>query len=1101
MHLLCLYGLPRVSIDGDAPLTLSAREAALLDWLHLEGPTPRAVLAGRLWPQGDEAKARANLRQTLARLRRAAGALIVEADGVLALAPDVTVAADGDARLLGPLEFDDAPELAEWLAARREAQQRDQQRERSAAAREHLAQGCLDAALAAADALLARDPAIEEAHRLRMEAHYLRGDRAAAITAWDECRLALRAAFGIAPSAPTQELGELILASAATPTSVPAARTLPAALRRPPQLVGRKATLEAIGQAFALGRGVVVAGPGGIGKSRLMADAAARMEPAITIRARPGDAVQPGAVASRLVSAAIERFDPDLDGTTREDIARLLPTDNSTHQALSSALEHRRVLASVARTMLACHTKGMRLVVVDDLQFADDESLAAIQIVVGGWLADPPASAALPMFGARAEELSPAGVALIEMMDKSGRSARFDLAPLTTGDVRHLVDLLPLAETLDRDALTQALHARVGGNPAFVLESLKALWLEGLDAWRPGLLLPVPPTLIGSVRQRLARLTEDALNLAQLAAVAHNEFSLALAASAFGREPMKLAPVLSELGEAQVFDGMHFGHDLMAEAVERSLPGALRAPLHRLVAEHLMARAENSPAAVAFHLRAAGDAKAAASWFLRAAQRAKDRWQLAEAAASFEDALSIIEPDRERKLFVDTAREAARCWLFLGRKDAAARLLDLAEPLARHAAERARLATLRTIALLNQQRQDEAAACAVRLADDLRLANEQLDAEALTGALRAVALALAMAGRGDEALSLLEQLGPAVDASQPRQQAILQQTRGALLCRLGRWTHAVPALQVALVAARQAGDTVTQTNASEELMRALIAIGQPRRALPVAEQALALLLDHGFGATFVADLRTQIALVLAALGRPAEALAQREAALQALQRSNAPFVDGLVNTHRVLLAACGQIAVARALPPRAHAAPSAGADVWGQFHARSMAYLALVEGHDPRPWFDTAIALGHDRLVLEVGRAAHEPPVSTATAEDWLQQAQARGVAGLAGMARLQLARACLAAGDRADAVAHAREALASEDAIEIWAEPAALRWLAAAEVLQTAGQDDAAQAALRAGSEWVRQAAAGLDPDARRAWCEDHALHRRLLQVAQTDR
>ena len=39
--------------------------------------------------------------------------------------------------------------------------------------------------------------------------------------------------------------------------------------------------LADIARAFALGHGVVVAGPGGIGKSRLLAQAAAAMEPAI----------------------------------------------------------------------------------------------------------------------------------------------------------------------------------------------------------------------------------------------------------------------------------------------------------------------------------------------------------------------------------------------------------------------------------------------------------------------------------------------------------------------------------------------------------------------------------------------------------------------------------------------------------------------------------------------------------------------------------------------------------------------------------------------------------------------------------------------------
>ena len=112
-----LHGSPCIEREGAAPLLLSAREAALLAWLHLEGPTPRAPLAGRLWPGGDEAKARANLRQLLLRLRRAAGEVLVEHGGLLRLAAGVRVLEPGG-RLLGPLEFDDAPEFATWLARR-----------------------------------------------------------------------------------------------------------------------------------------------------------------------------------------------------------------------------------------------------------------------------------------------------------------------------------------------------------------------------------------------------------------------------------------------------------------------------------------------------------------------------------------------------------------------------------------------------------------------------------------------------------------------------------------------------------------------------------------------------------------------------------------------------------------------------------------------------------------------------------------------------------------------------------------------------------------------------------------------------------------------
>jgi len=140
-----LFGRPRIASAGGDELLLSAREAALLAWLHLEGPSPRARIAGLLWPDGDEAKARANLRQALVRLKRSAGELLEESGGVMRLAAGVAVLPapvdEGSAeaaRLVGPLEFDDAPEFAGWRRTRRDAAERTHLRQQLAASRGHL---------------------------------------------------------------------------------------------------------------------------------------------------------------------------------------------------------------------------------------------------------------------------------------------------------------------------------------------------------------------------------------------------------------------------------------------------------------------------------------------------------------------------------------------------------------------------------------------------------------------------------------------------------------------------------------------------------------------------------------------------------------------------------------------------------------------------------------------------------------------------------------------------------------------------------------------------------------------------------------------------
>ena len=56
-----------------------------------------------------------------------------------------------------------------------------------------------------------------------MEVLYLRGDSAAAIAVWDRCKDMLRQLYGVLPSATTRQLGETILAAAASAARAPAA--------------------------------------------------------------------------------------------------------------------------------------------------------------------------------------------------------------------------------------------------------------------------------------------------------------------------------------------------------------------------------------------------------------------------------------------------------------------------------------------------------------------------------------------------------------------------------------------------------------------------------------------------------------------------------------------------------------------------------------------------------------------------------------------------------------------------------------------------------------------------------------------------------------
>jgi len=217
---------------GQAPRELAPREAALLAWLAIEGPTPRARLAAVLWPDSDAEAARNALRQRLFQLRKQVGTDVATGPTTLALADGVQHdLADSDT-VLGEAVHDHSEAFGQWLAAQR--LQRSQRQLGRWAAQADAAERArdYDGALAWAQRLLAHDAVSEVAHRRVMRLHYLRGDRAAALLAFDECERVLKHEVGARPDAQTMSL--LAMIESATAAAPPAPlRSLPPGVLRP----------------------------------------------------------------------------------------------------------------------------------------------------------------------------------------------------------------------------------------------------------------------------------------------------------------------------------------------------------------------------------------------------------------------------------------------------------------------------------------------------------------------------------------------------------------------------------------------------------------------------------------------------------------------------------------------------------------------------------------------------------------------------------------------------------------------------------------------------------------------------------------------------
>ncbi len=632
---VCLHGAAHLRQRGGATVALDRVQAAVIAWLAVHGPTPRSRLAGLLWPEASEERARGNLRQRLSKLRLAAGEVVGDERGLLALASGTTIDSPSPgAHWLDAFSYDDCADFSAWLETEREAQRAVRRQALLAAVRAAALRGALDRALEQADELLAVDRESEEAYRTLMEVFYLRGDLAAAIAVWDRCREMLRNLYGVLPSAATQRLGKTLLDSAGSVSMPAPAVAIPVTVLRPPRLVGRAGVAATLAAAWRIGDAVCVSGEAGVGKSRMLAEFATLVGPCAFAAARPGDAVLPYASLSRLVLVAVDRFSPQLSGDAVAGVTRLLPQlaarlGSAQPEPLRTTHERTEALRWLAAMLDACVARGCAAFVFDDLQFADMASVEALQALVerdAGMDTVMPSRLAL---GSRSEEETPHGAALLASLASARRLQRVVLEPLGEGEVLELMQSLDLP---DFDAALQAPRLRrgVGGNPAFLLESVKLIAALG-QLGSVDQALPVPPGIEAVVERRLSLLSPVARHIAELAAVAGESYSVGLAAQALGRPVAELGESLRELEWRQILYGREFVHDVVAAAVRRTVPAAVSELLHRFVAEQLQGL-KGEPAVIAGHWRACGEWRRAADSFRAAADKAKRAVRPAELA-------------------------------------------------------------------------------------------------------------------------------------------------------------------------------------------------------------------------------------------------------------------------------------------------------------------------------------------------------------------------------------------------------------------------------------------------------------------------------------
>lgn len=1017
----------RVQAADGRSWSLDGLNALLVARLALAGAQPRESLARQLWPDADPARARGNLRQRLMRLKALTGESWIGGQESLALAPDLALLRCDSEPLLPDLPDPADDALALWLeSARRAWQARHQAQlgERLAAA-EGAQQ--YDLALALATEAVGLQPEAEQPRRDLARVHYLRDDRARALQELDALAAMLHRVHGAAPSAGTLALRALVLQARA-----PGVATLPlpaapnVVFQRPPQLIGRARELAALRSALLPSQVCMLLGDAGLGKSRLLAAALDGLPACVHVKAQAGDAAVPYATLLRLLRALLAaRGMPPGPQPVLAPLGRLLPelrpahgppeADDAASQPLHEAL---RVLWQGA---------GVRVLAVDDLQFADAASLEALQAL----MLDARLGEVAWLLAMRPAEGPPAALALREALAAERRLAPLVLTPLDAPRVAELIDSLGLA--LDAAAWAPRLHRHTGGNPFFLLETLRQLGPEPGAPTR----LPRSATVDALIAQRLQRLEPDALMLARVAAIAGDDFSPAMAAAVCGRSVLELADAWAQLEAADVLRGGGFAHDLVLAATLRAIAAPIAAYLHAAVARQLEAGAAldaavddagAEPARVADHWLAAGRPAQAAPWLARAADRAHLQLRPLEEAGFLARWVEIIEAEQPARAASGLLR-LARVQVEAQGFEAATLPLERALHLASDAADR--LQALNLLAEIQFNRfMPEASTRSAEQA--FTLARELADAPAAAEAVLRWHRALCMAGRVAQAEAVWQaQQGWMADV--PLASAELLSDRGWVLDRQGRVREARVWHQRALALARATGRPVDEAVVLGNLAQSLLLGGEPAAADAVLDRADALGERHA-GLHAASDyVSLYRGMTAAASGRFAQALQHFEHALAHTAHQSAAARQAVLAHRAMLWAGIGQRS--RALADAALVLNHPALPPWIVARAHHALALAGVHPMSAAGWQRAVDALGdadqlaHDappRLRLDL-LAARGLPAAAALARTraLLRCACSGGHAGLRWAAHWTAAQLAAAAGQPLRARRHARACLA----------------------------------------------------------------------------
>jgi DNA-binding CsgD family transcriptional regulator len=425
-------------------------------------------------------------------------------------------------------------------------------------------------------------------------------------------------------------------------------------------MVGRDRELARVTRLLdhaVTGRGhlVLCTGEAGIGKTRLAEEAAAlaaaRGVPVVWARAADRGSSAPyglwrmvlGDLAVRAAGAdasGVDRWSAVFGDTERPAVVEGADAGSARRFALSpegaDAGSERRfaLFAEVRRRLAEAARPSGLLLVLDDLQWADEASAALLTDVVRQLRGTPILVFATYRDSAASDEVS---AGLLQALSADANTERVDLRGLPAAAVGDMLRAAGLAASAEQAG---EVHSETGGNP-FLVRELALMLVQQSGAGS------VPGRVVEATAYRLAQLSGRAREVLQAAAVAGNSFSVGVVARMLGVPVLTLLGPLDE-GRVAGFlaagdrPGDHrFSHALVASAIITRLSPAEQRRLHAAAADAIEALYEGQ---VRLHLAEVARHRVEASWpgdRLRAVAACEAAADVAAESLAFEEAVRL----------------------------------------------------------------------------------------------------------------------------------------------------------------------------------------------------------------------------------------------------------------------------------------------------------------------------------------------------------------------------------------------------------------------------------------------------------------------------